>query len=47
MHKLIPEFLRKFEVHLVDPNKEWETHNYWFNKQLGINVEIRARKCPS
>jgi hypothetical protein len=43
MHKLIPTFLRKFDVALVEPDKEWETHNFWFNKQLGINVKVTHR----
>ncbi|OAP61609.1 hypothetical protein AYL99_03812 [Fonsecaea erecta] len=43
MHKLIPEFLRRFHVELADPAKEWKTHNFWFNKQTGIRARVRAR----
>lgn len=44
MHKLIPTFLRKFEVRLADPDAEWETHNFWFNVQKNIKVHVKSRE---
>ncbi|KAJ9606160.1 hypothetical protein H2200_009121 [Cladophialophora chaetospira] len=43
IYKLLPEVLRRFDVQLVDPAKEWKTHNFWFNKQTGIEVRIKRR----
>ncbi|KAK5373387.1 hypothetical protein LTS13_005585 [Exophiala xenobiotica] len=43
MHKLIPQLLRSFSVHLVDPSREWKTENFWFNKQTGIHARVVAR----
>jgi hypothetical protein len=43
VQKLIPTFLRRFRVELVDPGKEWKTHNFWFNKQTGICARVAAR----
>lgn len=43
IYKLLPEVLRRFDVQLVDPAKDWKTHNFWFNKQTGIDVRIRRR----
>lgn len=43
MHKLIPTFLRRFKVELADPKRSWKTENYWFNKQTGIHVHVKAR----
>ncbi|KAL8723382.1 MAG: hypothetical protein Q9225_000298 [Loekoesia sp. 1 TL-2023] len=36
--------VRDFDIRLVDPEKEWETHNYWFNKQMGIRVYFKERE---
>jgi hypothetical protein len=41
---MIPELLRLYRVELVDPQLEWKTHNFWFNKQTGIQVHVTARK---
>jgi cytochrome P450 len=43
MYKMFPQFIRTFNVELVDPNKEWETRNTWFNRQIGINVKVTRR----
>lgn len=43
MHKIIPQFLREFKVELVEPGKEWSTHDVFFNKQEGILVRLYKR----
>lgn len=43
VYKLVPSFLRRFEVTLDDPAKEWKLHNAWFVKQLDFNVRFRER----
>lgn len=35
--------IRKFDFELVDPSKNWTTHNYFFNKQSGVQVRVKAR----
>ncbi|KIX93851.1 uncharacterized protein Z520_10476 [Fonsecaea multimorphosa CBS 102226] len=43
MYKIIPQFLRQFRVELVQPDKEWHTHDAFFNKQEGILVRLYKR----
>lgn len=43
IYKLVPSFLRRFEVDLANPNKEWRLHNAWFVKQLDFNTTFRPR----
>ncbi|OQV05442.1 hypothetical protein CLAIMM_10183 [Cladophialophora immunda] len=43
IHKMLPNMLRRYRLELVAPKKEWKTHNFWFNKQTGINVKIVRR----
>ncbi|KAL4936311.1 hypothetical protein BDV06DRAFT_233532 [Aspergillus oleicola] len=44
IHKIIPRLLKEYRLELIDPKKEWETHNFWFNKQTEIHVKITARQ---
>ena len=44
MNKLVPQLLRMYEVELAVPEKEWQTENYWFVKQLGVNCRITRRQ---
>ncbi|KAL3446982.1 cytochrome P450 [Aspergillus insuetus] len=43
IHKMIPQLLRSYRLELADSEKQWDTHNFWFNKQTGIDVRITAR----
>ncbi|KAL5115414.1 hypothetical protein ACEQ8H_006714 [Pleosporales sp. CAS-2024a] len=43
IYKLVPSFLRRFEVQLEDPTKEWKTHNAWFVGQRDFNTKFRPR----
>ncbi|KAH8812835.1 cytochrome P450 [Xylogone sp. PMI_703] len=43
IHKTIPMLLRSYRIELAEPDKEWQTHNFWFNKQTGIRVFVTAR----
>jgi hypothetical protein len=43
IHKLIPNILRHYRLELINPEKDWETHNFWFNKQVGIDVKVTRR----
>ncbi|EKD16694.1 uncharacterized protein L3040_001435 [Drepanopeziza brunnea f. sp. 'multigermtubi'] len=43
MYKLIPTVLRRFEIQLQDPSKEWIIHNAWFVRQYGFNTTFKKR----
>lgn len=43
IYKLVPSFLRRFEVGLANPNDEWKMHNAWFIKQLNFNTKFQRR----
>ncbi|KAL8696706.1 MAG: hypothetical protein Q9201_007523 [Fulgogasparrea decipioides] len=43
VYKLVPSFLRRFEVAFAHPNQEWRLHNAWFVRQLNFNVKFRSR----
>ncbi|PGG96365.1 hypothetical protein GX51_07860 [Blastomyces parvus] len=43
IYKMIPRLLRDFHFRLADPQKEWKTHNYWFNKQSDVFVYVKER----
>ncbi|MCJ1474776.1 hypothetical protein MMC13_003436 [Lambiella insularis] len=47
IYKLVPQIIRTFHIRLVDPNKGWKTHNYWFNKQTDVHIYIEERTCGS
>ncbi|PGH12267.1 hypothetical protein AJ80_06781 [Polytolypa hystricis UAMH7299] len=44
VYKLVPSFLRRFEVHFADPSDTWKLHNAWFVRQLNFRVKFRAKK---
>lgn len=46
IYKLVPSFLRRFEVQLEDPEREWKTHNAWFVGQKEFNTRFRPRVVP-
>ncbi|KAI1658729.1 cytochrome P450 [Daldinia decipiens] len=41
--KMIPELLRRFELTLTYPDREWETRNVWLVKQKGVICNITKR----
>ncbi|KAI4110602.1 MAG: hypothetical protein LQ339_001178 [Xanthoria mediterranea] len=43
MYKLVPSFLRRFEVFLAHPHREWKLHNAWFVRQLDFDVLFKTR----
>ncbi|KAL8935611.1 MAG: hypothetical protein Q9216_005337 [Gyalolechia sp. 2 TL-2023] len=43
VYKLVPSFLRRFEVSLAQPNQEWTPHNAWFVRQLDFNTTFKLR----
>ncbi|KAI9810480.1 MAG: hypothetical protein M1827_006256 [Pycnora praestabilis] len=43
IYKLVPSFLRRFEIQLVNPDKEWKLHNAWFVKQLDFTTTFKPR----
>lgn len=43
MSKLIPQLVRTFDFELEQPNKEWETMNYWFVKPVNFRVKVKLR----
>lgn len=44
IYKLVPSFLRRFEIELETPGKEWKTHNAWFVGQKEFNTRFRPRR---
>ncbi|MCJ1301746.1 hypothetical protein MMC08_004547 [Hypocenomyce scalaris] len=44
VYKLVPSFLRRFEVRLANPDQEWKLHNAWFVKQLNFNTTFGPRQ---
>ncbi|KAF2199259.1 pisatin demethylase [Delitschia confertaspora ATCC 74209] len=47
VYKLVPSFLRRFEIYLENPDREWKTHNAWFVRQLEFHTKFRPRNTPS
>ncbi|KAI8962619.1 cytochrome P450 [Daldinia sp. FL1419] len=41
--KLVPQLLRRFELGLTYPDREWETKNVWFVKQKGLICNMTKR----
>ncbi|RYN42572.1 hypothetical protein AA0113_g5725 [Alternaria arborescens] len=44
IYKLVPSFLRRFEIELEHPGAEWKTHNAWFVTQKNFNTVFRPRR---
>ncbi|EME49031.1 cytochrome P450-like protein [Dothistroma septosporum NZE10] len=44
IYKLVPTFLRNFEVDMADPDSEWKTHNAWFVRQLNFVTRFKPRQ---
>jgi hypothetical protein len=47
IYKLVPTFLRNFEVELETPTTEWQTYNAWFVRQLNFNTKFKPRTVPA
>ena len=45
IYKLVPSFLRHFDLKLTHPDREWRTHNAWFIRQLDFDVMIEKRQA--
>ena len=43
MTKLLPQLLRAYTITLVDPEVEWELHDFWFVKQKGLITTVTPR----
>ncbi|KAF2738694.1 pisatin demethylase [Polyplosphaeria fusca] len=43
VYKLVPSFLRRFEIELDRPDREWKTHNAWFVRQSEFYTRFRPR----
>ena len=44
IYKVVPSFLRRFEIELEYPGAGWRTHNAWFVGQKDFNTRFRQRK---
>ncbi|KAL4980057.1 hypothetical protein BDW66DRAFT_156696 [Aspergillus desertorum] len=44
IYKLVPSFLRRFDVQLVHPDQEWELWNAWFANDRTGPVKTRSRE---
>lgn len=47
MYKLVPTLLRRFEIVLVDPKREWTLINCWFVRQENFHVRFEVREETS
>ncbi|KAK4694893.1 hypothetical protein P7C71_g2762, partial [Lecanoromycetidae sp. Uapishka_2] len=47
IYKLIPSFIRRFEVRLAHPEQDWKLHNAWFVKQLNFNTTFKPRSITT
>jgi len=36
--------MRRFDIRLENPDKQWKTVNAWFHKQSEMNVVLTRRK---
>lgn len=43
IYKLVPSFLRRFELRLEDESQDWKTHNAWFVGQKEFKTRFRPR----
>ncbi|CAK1363649.1 Pisatin demethylase [Cercospora beticola] len=44
MTKVIPELLRRYDVELTHPEKEWRVVNHWFTQQEGLICNLIKRR---
>ncbi|WPG98294.1 Hypothetical protein R9X50_00108200 [Acrodontium crateriforme] len=44
IYKLVPTFLRNYEIAFATPNSEWRTYGAWFVRQLDFEVTFRKRE---
>ncbi|MCJ1264131.1 hypothetical protein MMC22_004002 [Lobaria immixta] len=44
IYKVVPAFLRRFEINLAYPNQEWKLHNAWFVKQRNFFTTFKRRR---
>lgn len=44
IYKLVPSFLRRFEIELDVAGREWTTHNAWFVGQRGFETRFKTRQ---
>ena len=47
IYKLVPTFLRNFEIELEKPGTEWKTWNAWFVRQLDFKTVFKRRDRPA
>ncbi|KAF2225373.1 benzoate 4-monooxygenase cytochrome P450 [Elsinoe ampelina] len=43
IYKIIGTLFQKYDLELVEPEKEWKTKNKWFHWQWDLNCHIKAR----
>lgn len=43
MYKLVPAFLRRFDIEFADETKDWVLHNAWFVKQREFHTRFTAK----
>ncbi|KAE8150656.1 cytochrome P450 [Aspergillus avenaceus] len=47
IYKLIPSFLRRFDIQLACPDQEWKLWNAWFVRQYNFRTIFSPRKIES
>ncbi|KAJ5112136.1 cytochrome protein [Penicillium argentinense] len=45
VYKVIATLVSRYDVELVHPERDWETHNSFFVRQSGIEVRMSPRGC--
>jgi cytochrome P450 len=44
MYKLVPAFMRRFDIEFADASQPWVLHNAWFVKQRNFYTRFTAKK---
>ncbi|KAJ5250800.1 hypothetical protein N7489_001210 [Penicillium chrysogenum] len=45
VYKVLATLVSRYNIDLVDPKKDWKTHNSFFVRQSGIKVRLSRREC--
>ena len=43
MGKLVPQFLRQFDLEWASSEPHWQVRTYWFARQEGLLVRMKPR----
>jgi cytochrome P450 len=44
VYKMVATLVNRFDIEIVDPNREWEVTGSWFLRQKGLDCRLRLRQ---